>query len=302
MEKILFAGSSDPKTAKILAKRAKIKFGKILIKKFACKEKYVRIFEEVKGKIAYIYQTINQNPDEILIETFLIAKVLNQERAKKIVLIFPILPYSRQERIEKDRKEPNSAQLLATLFEASKIDKIITCHLHTENILKFYKIEVLNIKPYLLFAKEIKKVIKNDKNWQVVAPDEGALNDARSLAQLLGNLEFSFFEKKREDPAKKANFVLNLVFKGKLNKGNVILFDDMVDTGQTIIKAKRELEKLGAKKIILAATHPILSGNAKEKLEKEGFYKIFFSNSILHSFESKKFKILDLTFEIAKYL
>jgi len=52
----------------------------------------------------------------------------------------------------------------------------------------------------------------------------------------------------------------------------------------------------------LAATHPILSGNAKEKLEKEGFYKIFFSNSILHSFESKKFKILDLTFEIAKYL
>ncbi len=302
MEKILFAGSSDPKTAKILAKRAKIKFGKILIKKFACKEKYVRIFENVRGKIAYIYQTLTQNPDEILIETFLIAKVLNQEKAKKIILISPILPYSRQERIEKERKEPNSAQLLANLYEACGIEKIITCHLHSENILRFYKIEVLNIKPYSIFASELKKVIKKEKNWQIIAPDIGALNDAKALSQLLGNLEFSFFEKRREDPAKKANFVSGLVFKGKLKKENVILFDDMVDTGQTIIKAKRELERLGARKIILAVTHSILSGNAKEKLEKEGFYKIFFSNSIPHSFESKKFEILDLTPEIAKFL
>jgi len=302
MEKILFAGSSDPKTAKILAKRAKIKFGKILIKKFACKEKYIRIFENVKGKIAYIYQTVNQNPDEALIETFLIAKVLNQEEAKKIVLILPILPYSRQERVEKGRKEPNSTELFANLFEALNVEKIITCHLHSEKILKFYKIEVLNIKPYSLFAEELKKQIKNKGAWQVVAPDRGALNDAKILAQLLENLEFSFFEKRREDPAKKTNFVSSLIFRGKLKKENVILFDDMVDTGQTIIRAKRELEKLGAKRIILVATHPILSGNAKEKLEKEGFYKIFFSNSIPHSSKSKKFKILDLTPEIAKCL
>jgi len=303
MKKILFSGSSDPKTAKILARKTKIKFGRVLIRKFACNEKYIRILDEVKGKIIYIYQASSKNPDETLMETFLIAEAAKENGATKVILISPLLLYSRQDKkTSPEKKEPISAKLLAKLYQASGIDKIITCHLHDEKILNFYKIKILNLKTYHLFAKELKRVVKKGENWQVIAPDEGAKKEAKRLAILLGNLKVSFLKKQRENPAKKTNLISSLKFHGNVQGKNIIIFDDMVDTGETVIQAKKQLVFWGAKKIILAATHPILSGNAKEKLERENFFKIFFSNSIPLKAKIKNLKIVNLISEIKKYL
>ena len=309
MEKILFAGSSNfDKMAEKIAKASHIHFGNILIQKFACGEKYIQLLDDVKGKIVYIYQTANENPDEIIMETLLMANAAKENGAKKIVLISPLLLYSRQDKkTTKDKREPISAKLLARLYETAGIDKIITCHLHSDLILKFYKIPILNLKVYHLFAKELKKIIKKQKrDWQVVSPDEGARKDGQKFAQILGGLETAFFKKERESPDKKINMVSSLNFYGNIKGKNVILFDDMVDTGGTIIKAKEKLILMGAKKIILAAVHPVLSGNAKEKLEKANFFKIFFSNSVpINDCSNKLMKnleIIDLTSEIKKHL
>jgi len=309
MEKILFAGSSNfDKMAEKIAKASHIHFGNILIQKFACGEKYIQLLNDVKGKIVYIYQTANENPDEIIMETLLMANAAKENGAKKIVLISPLLLYSRQDKkTTKDKREPISAKLLARLYETAGIDKIITCHLHSDLILKFYKIPILNLKVYHLFAKELKKIIKKQKrDWQVVSPDEGARKDGQKFAQILGGLETAFFKKERESPDKKINMVSSLNFYGNIKGKNVILFDDMVDTGGTIIKAKEKLILMGAKKIILAAVHPVLSGNAKEKLEKANFFKIFFSNSVpINDCSNKLMKnleIIDLTSEIKKHL
>ena len=303
MKKILFSGSSDPGTAKQLAKKAKIKLAKVLIQNFACGEKYIQLLDDVRGKIVYLYQTSSFGPDEILMETFLMANAAKENGAKKIILISPILLYSRQDKkTTPDKREPISAKVLACLYQAVGIDKVITCHLHSTLILDFYKIPILNLKVYHLFAKELKKLIKKQDDWQVVSPDKGARKDGEKLAQKLGGLKTAFFKKKREDPGKKVNTVSSLDFYGNVKGKNVILFDDMVDTGGTIIKAKERLILMGAKKVILAAVHPVLSANAKEKLEKANFSKIFFSNSIPIQEKIKNLTIVDITPEIKKYL
>jgi len=315
MKKVLFAGSSNSnKMAEKIAKSSHIHLGNILIQNFACGEKYIQLLDDVKGKIVYIYQTSTPQPDEILMETFLMANAAKENGAKKVILISPLLLYSRQDKkTTKDKREPVSAKVLARLYEAVGIDKIITCHLHSELILGFYKIPIFNLKVYHLFAKELKKLIKKQEDWQVVSPDEGARKDGQQLAQILGGLGTAFFKKEREDPDKKINMVSSLNFYGNVKGKNVILFDDMVDTGGTIIKAKERLVLMGAKRVVLAAVHPVLSGNAKEKLEKANFFKIFFSNSIpikrnpsLNEDQNKtiikNLKIIDMTPEIKKYL
>jgi ribose-phosphate pyrophosphokinase len=303
MEKILFPGSSNSKNGRKLSQAAKIKFGRILIEKFACNEKYVQLLDDVKGKIVYIYQTFSENPDEILMETFLIAEAAKGAGAKKVILISPLLLYSRQDKkTSPEKREPLTVKLLAKLYQASGIDKIITCHLHSEKILNFYKNKILNLKTEHLFAKELKKIIKKERIWQVVAPDEGARKDAKKLAWLLGNLKVGFFEKERGGPDQKRNTISSLKFHGNVKEKNVIIFDDMVDTGQTVIKVKERLDFLGAKKVILATTHPILSEKAKERLEKAGFFKTFFSNSIPLKEKVKNLEIVDIIPEIKKYL
>ncbi|MBT9174074.1 MAG: Ribose-phosphate pyrophosphokinase [Syntrophomonadaceae bacterium] len=306
MEKILFAGSSDAKTAKKFSQITKVRLGKILIKKFACGEKYIQLLDEVKEKKAYIYQAFNKTPDEALMEALLIAQATKEAKAKKIILISPLLLYSRQNKKTKpEKKEPVSAKLLAQLYKCAGIDEILTCHLHSKDIVKFYSelnIKIINVETHHLFAKALKKIISKKNSWQVIAPDKGSRFDAEKLAQLMGGLKVGYFEKKREDPTKKLNKVAFLEFSGKNVSNNVILFDDMVDTGETILKVKKKVEKLGAKRVILTATHPILSGRAKEKLEKAKFFKIFFSNSIPLKGEIKNLKIVDLLSKIKKYL
>jgi len=303
IDKILFAGSTDPKAAKKLAQKAKIGLGRILIKKFACNEKYIQLLDDVKRKLVYIYQTSSLNPDEILIETFLIANAAKESGAKKVILISPSLLYSRQDKkTSPEKREPISAKILARLYQASGIDKVITCHLHSKRILNYYKIKILDLKFHHLFAKELRKMVKRKENWQVIAPDEGAKEDANILASLLGNLKVGIFKKQREDPTKRVNVPSPFKFSGSVKGKNAILFDDMVDTGGTIIQVKEKLLSLGAKKMILAAVHPILSGEAKEKLKKAKFSKIFFSNSIPIKGRLKNLKIVDIIPEIKKYL
>lgn len=303
MSKILFAGSSDPKTAKRLARKAKIKFGKTLIKKFSCGETYLELGEEVKGNTVYIYQTSFEKPDEIIMETILMVNAAKEGKAKKVILISPYLLYARQDKKTSSKRiEPISSKVLARLYKASGVDKILTFHIHSRKALSFYNIEILNLKLFNSFAREIKKEIKEKSDFVVVAPDEGALENAQKLAEFLGVSNVCFFEKKREDPKKKTNKISSSRFFGNVRNKNVILADDMVDTGGTIVHIKEKLNDLGAKKVMLVFVHAVFSGEGRSRIENGGFCNIFFSNSIPLKTKFKNAKIIDIVPEISKYL
>lgn len=307
LDKILFAGSSDPGTAKRLSEKANIYFGKILIRKFSSGEKYINLIDEVKNKIVYIYQTGVQNPDEILFEIFLIADAAKRAGAKKIILIISFLLYSRQEKkTSKDSQEPVSAEVLAKLFEISGIDELITVHIHSQKILGFYKIKVKNIETEEIFAERIDRIIKKyrepNSKFVIVSPDKGGINQAERLAQKLGNLKVFYFEKKRKDPSMEINISKPLEFYGDVLGKRVIIFDDIIDTGGTVIKAKMELIKKGALEVILCVTHPVLSDDALGKLTKANFSRIIVSDSVPLKKESQKFEVISLVDELAKYL
>ena len=301
--KIIFPTSSAKDFSKKLSQVSQIRLGKIFIKKFPCQEKYIRLIDEVKEKTLYICALFSKNVDEILMEIFLIANAAKLAQAKKINLILPYLFYSRQDKkTEKNFREPISAKLLADLFKKAGIKKIITVHLHSQRIFKFYQgIELLNIETHQIFAKKLKKIIKNFSNFCIVAPDKGALNDCKKLSSLLGNLDVFFFEKKREEFKKKRKVKI-LKFQGNVKGKNIILFDDIIDTGETVVEAKKKLDKMGAKKVFLCATHPLFSKNALQKLKKAEFSKIIVSDSIPFKKKFKEIEIISLINVIAKYL
>ena len=186
-DKIIFPTSSAKDFSKKLSQISQIKLGEIFIKKFPCQEKYIRLIDEVKERTLYICALFSKNVDEILMEIFLITNAAKLAQAKKINLVLPYLFYSRQDKkTEKNFREPISAKLLADLFKKAGIKKIITVHLHSQRIFKFYQgIELLNIETHQIFAKKLKKIIKNFSNFCIVAPDKGALNDCKKLSLFL---------------------------------------------------------------------------------------------------------------------
>ena len=302
-DKIIFPTSSAKDFSKKLSQISQIKLGEIFIKKFPCQEKYIRLIDEVKEKTLYICALFSKNVDEILMEIFLIANAAKLAQAKKINLVLPYLFYSRQDKkTEKNFREPISAKLLADLFKKAGIKKIITVHLHSQRIFKFYQgIELLNIETHQIFAKKLKKIIKNFSNFCIVAPDKGALNDCKKLSSLLGNLDVFFFEKKREEFKKKRKVKI-LKFQGNVRGKDIILFDDIIDTGETVIQAKKKLDKMGAKRVFLCATHAFFSKNAYQKIKKAKFSKIMVSDTIPLKKRPKEIEIVSIIEEIARYL
>lgn len=307
LAKILFAGSSDPETARKLSEKANVPFGRVLIKKFASGEKYINLLDNPKNKIVYLYQTTAQNPDEILMETFLIADAAKGAEAKKIILIMPFLSYSRQEKkTKKEMQEPISAELLARLIETSGIQELITVHLHSQRILNFYKAKIVNIETEKIFGKRLEEIIRiypePFSNFVVVSPDKGGRTSAQKLASFLGNLKMCCFEKQRESPVREINISEPLKFYGDVSRKRAIIFDDIVDTGRTVISAKQELIKRGVLEVMLCVTHPVFSGKTLEKLAKANFSRIIVSDSIPLKRKIKRLEVISLVEEITNYL
>lgn len=298
-DKILFSGSSDEKTAKLIAKKSNIEFGKVEIKTFACHEKYINLIGDIKDKIVYIYQTSTQNPNDNIIELMLISNAAKLAGAKKIIAIIPNLPYSRQDHLSSEKhQEPISAKLIADLISASGINKVITVHIHSSKILDFYRIEIVNIETAYLFAKALKEIIVKSKTslskYVIVSPDKGGIEQAKKLSTLLEGLDFAYFEKVRPLPDNGVNISKTIKFFGDVKGKEAIIFDDMIDTCGTVINAKDNLMKMGAEKVILCATHPILSGSAIEKLRNANFSRIITTNSIPLRKNYKWIKVISL--------
>ncbi len=269
----LFSGSSHPELADALAKALKTKLGSVTKKAFSNGERYVRFEESVRGKDVYVLQTGTLNPNEDLLELFLLCQAAKLSFARAVHVVMPHFPYARQDRVAQPR-EPISAKLVAHLLEESGADHVITLHLHSDQIQGFFGIpvDVLDARP--LFAEYLRK--KKLKDVIIVAPDIGSAKDAKKFADLLG-AELAILHKSR--PRHHEAEILEVV--GDVKDKTCVIVDDMIDTAGTLAAARSELLRRGARKDVYAmATHAIFSGAAIQRLRKAKFKEVVVTDSL----------------------
>jgi len=269
----------------------------MVIKRFACNEIYTKVGETVRGKNVFIVQTATQDVNEDYMELFLLCDTMKRSFAKSVHVVLPHFGYSRQDRISEPR-ETVSAKLIADLIVKSGADHIVTFTLHSDQIQGFFDIPVDNINAQKLFVDYFKK--KNLRDAVVVSPDAGGAKSAKNFAVQLG-FPLAILHKSR--PRHNVSEVTHVV--GDVRNKVPIIYDDIIDTAGSVCTAKEALVQAGAlDKVYLAATHPVFSNPATERLEKANFKEVVVTNSIPISPEKQlsNLKVLSLAPLIAKVI
>ncbi len=292
MKGILFSGSSNIPLARELAGILNWPLGKIVLSKFSDGETYVNVADNVADKNVFVLQSCSHPCNENLMELLIIIDAIKQSKPTKITAILPFFAYRRQEKSTK-AGESITARLVARLLETAGADKIITIDIHTDKILDFFKIKAQNLEATPLFAGHFKKL--DVKNLVVMAPDRGALTDAKRFAKKIG-AQVAWAEKRR---GKRHDKITSMVFHGDVGKKNVLIIDDEINTAGTLCEAARLLKKSGARNIYAACTHPVFSGAAISRLKNSPIKEVIATNTIWLSPEktqplAKKIKILSI--------
>lgn len=285
-----FSGKSNLNLAKKVVGNLGIRLGKIQIEKFADKETYANIQENAKNKNVVVLQSCFFPANENLMELLIILDAVKRLKPKKILVCLPFYPYRRQEK-KTEKGESVTAELVAKLLETAGADRILLLDLHSKIIKKFFKIPAIEVSAFELFVEYFKK--KKIRNPLVVAPDRGALNLNRKLAKEL-KADLAYIEKSRQ---RKHDIVAKMQVYGDVFGKNVIMLDDEISTGGTLMKAARILKKSKAKNIYIAVTHPILAGKAVKKLNKSAIKEIITTDSIYlpKKKKIKKIKVLSVS-------
>lgn len=261
---LLFAGSSHPELAEHVARGLGVSLGKVSLSTFPDCEIGVQILENVRGRDAFVLQTIARRPNHYLMELLIIVDALKRASCRSISAVIPYFGYARQDRKDKGRV-PITAKLIADLLQRAGVDRVLTMDLHAPQIQGFFDIPVDHLLAKSVLAKAVKGTAIA-KNAVVVAPDHGSIKTARSFANEL-DTGFAIVDKRRVN----AEHVEPDALIGSVDGKNVLLIDDMVSTGKTLKTAAGVCKKGGAKQIVALATHGVLvgdpfSGSAIEKV------------------------------------
>ena len=272
----VFAANSNPELAESIAQELACELGKSEVKRFSDGEISVSIHESVRGVDCFIVQSTCAPINENLMELLLMIDAVKRASAARITAIIPYFGYARQDRKAKPR-DPISAKLVANLLTTAGANRILTMELHTLQIQGFFDIPVDHIIAAPLFASFIKEIEGfNPEEFTVLAPDLGSISRARQFATRLG-CPLAMIDKRR--PKANVSEVMNII--GDVKDKKIILVDDMIDTAGTICNAADAVvEKGGAKEVYAYVAHPVLSGNALEKLQKSYIKKMIVLNTI----------------------
>lgn len=256
----IFHGRANVPLALNICEHLGVKPGSAEVRTFADGEIRVNIMESVRGSDAFVIQS-TQPPADNLLELLLMIDALRRASAERITAVIPYFGYARQDRKDKPRV-PISAKLIANLIERAGADRVLTMELHAEQIQGFFDIPVDHLYSTPVLVDFFLK--RGVDGCTVVAPDTGRANRARGFAtRLMEKMPLAVIDKRRPEPNKAV--VMNVV--GEVEGLDAIIFDDMVDTGKTLILAARALLKHGARSVMAVATHGVFSGDAVKKIQ-----------------------------------
>lgn len=290
---IVFGLTTSKTIAEKVSKISGIELGKYKSSNHRDGEIFIESETSVRGKSVFIIQSISKPANDNLMELLLFVDALKRSSAKEINLVIPYYGYSRQDRKVFGR-QPISAKLVANLLAVSGASRVITFDIHSEQIVGFFDIPFDNLRAQGVIAKELSNLEIEDLT--IVSPDHGGVSRARQLAQKMNNAPLAVVDKRRLGNDK----VESMFILGDVKDRNIVIYDDMVDSGTTVKLAIKIMKNKGAKNIYLAATHSILShpsGNSENllnELKLLGLKMIITTNSIPQK-ENPFLNIIDLS-------
>jgi len=270
---VIFSGNSNPALAREVAKILGVELGALLAGRFPEGEVQVQIQQNVRGKDVFIMQSICNSPNDSLMELLIMIDAARRASAKRITAVLPFFGYARQDRKDRPRV-PITAKLVANLLVSSGASRVLTMDLHAGQIQGFFDIPVDHLYSINVMGQFLQKK-KSLKDLVVVSPDVGGIKMARAYAKLLSS-PLAIVDKRREDAAR--THVMHII--GSVQGKNVVLVDDLISTGGSIVEAAAALKKSGAKDIYAVIVHPVLAGPAVSRIKESVIKKLIVSNSI----------------------
>ena len=283
----LFAGNSHRELAEEIASILDKPLGNCIVKTFSDGEICVDLKESVRGIDCYIIQSTCDPVNNNLMELLIMIDAMKRASAGRINAVIPYYGYARQDRKARPR-DPITAKLVADMLEAAGADRVITMDLHASQIQGYFDIPVDHMLGMPIYRNYFGD--QNIEDLVIVSPDHGSVPRARKMAEPL-NCPIAIVDKRRPEPNKSE--IMNII--GNIEGKNCILVDDMIDTAGTITNAANALKDLGAKSVKACATHGILSGPAKERIDASAIEELVLLNTVPLAEERKLDKMTFLS-------
>lgn len=268
----IFTGNANPELAKEICDYLGLPLGEAFVGRFNNGEVQIMIDESVRGKDVFIIQPTSYPVNDNLMELMVMADALKRASARHITAVVPYYGYARQDRKTRGR-EPITAKLVANLMQTSGITRLVTIDLHAGQIQGFFDVPVDHLYGASILAKYINE--KNLKDVIVVSPDLGGVTRARDLADRIG-APIAIIEKKRPEPG--VAKVMNLI--GDVKGKNCIIVDDIVDTAGSLVEGAKALKEFGAKSVMAAVTHAVLTDPASERIANSNIKELIVTNTM----------------------
>lgn len=273
---ILVSGRAHPQLAADVAAELGTEVTSTTAYDFANGEIYVRFNESVRGADIFVLQSHAAPINKWLMEQLIMIDAAKRASAKRITAVSPFYPYSRQDKKHQGR-EPISARLVADMYKTAGADRVMSVDLHASQAQGFFDGPVDHLWAMPVLVDYVKQHV-DLKNVAVVSPDAGRIRVAEKWAAKLGNCPLAFVHKTR-DTSRPNVAVANRVV-GDVEGRDCILVDDMIDTGGTITEAVKVLYNAGARDVIIAATHGVLSDPATQRLEGCGASEVIITDTL----------------------
>ena len=274
----IISGSSNKLLAKKIAENTGYKLLNTEIRNFGDGELRVEVQDKIEEDVIIVQSTSSPVNDHLM-ELLLLIDTAKRAGARNIIGVIPYFGYSRQDRTTY-QNGPISASLVIKLLESAGVTKIITLDLHSRQLEAVFNVPIFNFDPASIFFP----FYKNSQEIVVVSPDIGGIARARNFCSLFGK-DLAVINKYRDN--NNECFMSKII--GNVKNKKCIIIDDIVDSGNTLCKAAQLLKEQEAVTIEAYVTHPVLSGNAKEKIMLSPIDKIFVSDSIYHASLPDKF-------------
>jgi len=296
----IFTGNTNIPLAEEICQRMDIELCEAAVDRFPGGETHVEINENVRGSDVYVVQPICSNeehglsPNDALMELLILIDAARRASARRITAVLPYYGYARQDRKDRPRV-PITAKLVANMLYSAGARRILTLDLHSNQIQGFFDIPVDHLYSINIFSEYL--IQKRMENLVVVSPDVGGIKMARAYAALLG-ASLAVVDKRRVSGQKTE--VMNVI--GEVEGKNVVIIDDLISTGGSLVEAAAALKEKGALDICACIVHPVLAGPAVERVQNSVLTELVVSNSIPvpKKMQNGKIKVLSVASILAE--
>jgi ribose-phosphate pyrophosphokinase len=271
---MVFSGRSNPDLAARIAAGLNMQLGRIRIKTFPNGEIYVRYEESIRGTDVFLIQSGSAPVNANLMELLIMVNAARLASAKRVTVVMPWYPYSRQDKKSSPR-EPITARLVAELLESAGADRVLTMDLHAGQVQGFFRIPVDHMTALPQFAQHFRDIGLTQERLVVVSADVGRTKLSSKFADLIG-AELAILTKDRPEHGQAV--VTNII--GDVRDRVALIYDDMIDTAGTLCAGAQAIKDAGAERVLACATHGVFSADALTTLEESVLERVVVTDTI----------------------